>query len=73
MYEDFLRALLIYIEGLNAIEKRLAESVDMDRVSIPILGPIPVELEGFVVGELRDEAGGAWMYHQKEASNGTAA
>ena len=63
MYEDFLRSLLIYIEALNAAEKRLAETgIDLQTGIIASLTKIPVECCGEVVGYIVDEIGGQWSY-----------
>ena len=61
MYEDFLRAILLYLEMLNAAERKLID-MGMGSGSLPYLGKIPVELEGVIVGHLVDEIGGAWSY-----------
>ena len=59
VYPDQLRQIILYIEALDAIDKKMIE----DKPDYPI-GPKPIQLHGYEDesdwGVLRDEIGGAW-------------
>lgn len=58
MYEQFLKAVLIYIVGLNAAAKAIDESDGMS----PYVGHVPVIFEDELQGYIVDEIGGVYSY-----------
>jgi hypothetical protein len=60
-YPDTLRTILVYIEALDAADKRVAEEIKAD--GLPYLEKIPLkDSEGSDYGHLIDEIGGSWSW-----------
>lgn len=60
-YPDTLRAILAYIEALDAVDERVANEIKAD--GLPYLGKIHLlDSEGTDYGHLIDEIGGSWSW-----------
>lgn len=60
MCEEFLAAVLSYIQALNEADKKVIPKFSEGLT--PYLGRIPVILENSLCGWLEDVADGAWTY-----------
>ena len=63
MYEEFLTALLTYVQAMN----KATNSIDEKAGLTPYLQFLPVILEGDLAGFLVDEVGGSYQYVEATA------
>lgn len=69
MYEEFLQAVLIYVQALNDASRRIDEELaekGVDLNLVPYVQEIPVKMGGIQVGIITDEIGGQYSYHPIE-------
>lgn len=59
MYEEFLKAILAYVQALNAVEKDIPADA-------AYLANVPVCMDHELVGFLVDEVGGVWSYRDAD-------